>query len=271
MIVSDLDGTLISEDHITITKRTIEALKRASEQGIYLVIASGRTLSVMKGIISQLHKVDYAIVSNGAGIIDVRSKKEIYNNGLQYKSLASIVRIIEEYDGNYEIYANGKSYMTQRAFDAYKKVDMSPEFIEKYRKMVNVIEGVEELKDEQIEKISILNISETAREEIFQKLAQYPDVSLTTSLPGNNIEVNGSNVNKGKTLAVLCEMLGIKAEEVMVFGDSRNDVEMLEWGRWSFSMENGSYEAKRAAKFTTKSNGEDGVSFQVEKYLNKKE
>lgn len=47
LIAMDLDGTLLSEDHETISARNREALRAASERGVKIVIASGRTRGVM--------------------------------------------------------------------------------------------------------------------------------------------------------------------------------------------------------------------------------
>ena len=55
------------------------------------------------------------------------------------------------------------------------------------------------------------------------------------------------SVNKGRTLDYLAKSMGIAREEVMAFGDARNDVAMLEYAGCSVAVANAVEEAKRAA------------------------
>ncbi|NMB15144.1 MAG: HAD family phosphatase [Gallicola sp.] len=270
MIVTDLDGTLMGTDHLTISQRNREAFQKASEQGIKIVIASGRTLSIMGDVIKQLYKVDYAIVSNGAGIIDVSTKKEIYNNGLEYDTLKKLTGLIEKYGGGYEIYAEGESYMLEDSLNHFVNPELSDEFMRKLKKAIHPIQSVEELKNLQIEKINVLDVEEKEKESLFLELKDFNDIEMTSSMPGN-LEINGSGVHKGKALQALCEILGIKDTEVMAFGDGGNDVEMLRWAKRSYAMGNASYDAKEAARFVTKTNGEDGLAIEIEKIWAPKE
>ena len=73
LIAMDLDGTLLSEDHETISARNREALRAASEQGVKIVIASGRTRGVMGSVYAQLPFADYAVTSNGAAVYDLKT------------------------------------------------------------------------------------------------------------------------------------------------------------------------------------------------------
>ena len=72
---------------------------------------------------------------------------------------------------------------------------------------------------------------------------------------------------KGDALCHLCESLGIVPGEVMAIGDSGNDVEMLQYADYSVAMDNGTAEAKAAAKYCTASNAEDGVARAIERFV----
>ena len=41
LIATDLDGTLMSPDHLTVTPRTVSALKAAHDKGVRIAIATG--------------------------------------------------------------------------------------------------------------------------------------------------------------------------------------------------------------------------------------
>ena len=50
------------------------------------------------------------------------------------------------------------------------------------------------------------------------------------------LEISAAGVTKATTLAVLCEDLGVEAEEVIAFGDMPNDIAMLTWAGTSYAM-----------------------------------
>lgn len=47
LIATDLDGTLMSGDHLTVSPRTVAALQAAHDRGVCLAIATGRTLVLL--------------------------------------------------------------------------------------------------------------------------------------------------------------------------------------------------------------------------------
>ena len=73
LIVTDLDGTFLNSNHLTIPKENIEAFKRAHEMGIKVAIASGRTKILTDYILEQLPFLDYLITSNGAVSYDMKT------------------------------------------------------------------------------------------------------------------------------------------------------------------------------------------------------
>lgn len=47
LIATDLDGTLLRDDHLTLSPANREALTRAADAGIEVVIATGRSLLLL--------------------------------------------------------------------------------------------------------------------------------------------------------------------------------------------------------------------------------
>ena len=70
LIATDLDGTLMSGDHLTVSPRTVAALQAAHDRGVCLAIATGRTLDFIDHVTAQVPFVDYVIYSNGAAVYD---------------------------------------------------------------------------------------------------------------------------------------------------------------------------------------------------------
>ena len=63
-------------------------------------------------------------------------------------------------------------------------------------------------------------------------------VTTTWSSTGALVEISAAGVTKATTLALLCDELGIRAEEVVAFGDMPNDLAMLAWAGTSYAMAN---------------------------------
>ena len=68
LIASDMDGTLLMDDHVTISERNLRAIKEAIRRGIHFVPASGRMLTFLPQALVDIPEIRYAITSNGAAV-----------------------------------------------------------------------------------------------------------------------------------------------------------------------------------------------------------
>jgi Cof subfamily protein (haloacid dehalogenase superfamily) len=73
------------------------------------------------------------------------------------------------------------------------------------------------------------------------------------------IEINAKGVDKGNALKKYCELFSIGASEVLAFGDSYNDLTMIEYAGIGVAMGNAVDEVKAIADAVTLSNNEDGI------------
>lgn len=73
------------------------------------------------------------------------------------------------------------------------------------------------------------------------------------------MEVTNKGISKGKALDIILEKYGIQADEVLVFGDSENDISMFEGKKYSIAMENALVYAKQSANYMTDSNNHEGI------------
>ncbi|MNN52806.1 Sugar phosphatase YidA [compost metagenome] len=102
--------------------------------------------------------------------------------------------------------------------------------------------------------------------EIKSILAKTRRYELTNSSP-YNIEVNPLGINKASGLREVCQLLGIRMEEVAVCGDSLNDLEMIRAAGLGIAMGNAQEAVKQAADAVTGTNDEDGVAQAIRTYL----
>lgn len=80
------------------------------------------------------------------------------------------------------------------------------------------------------------------------------------------LECIPEGVDKGLGLTKLCEYLGISLTEVMVIGDSDNDLEMIEIAGTKIAMGNAYDCVKKIADHIVSTNDEDGVAEAIEKF-----
>lgn len=66
-----------------------------------------------------------------------------------------------------------------------------------------------------------------------------PLAEVTYSGGHSLLELSASGVDKGTTLAMLCERWGVAPEEVAAFGDMPNDLPALTWAGMGYAMESG--------------------------------
>ena len=266
LIASDLDGTLLSPDHLTVSPRTVRALSEAHEKGIKIAIATGRTLSMIYDIIDQLPFADYVIYSNGAAAYDLHNARQVYSHPLPADILADTVDFLERYPVYYEVYAGGKQYAQPDKEKYFCNLGLPQEFIDNYISKLYFVENLSDFGKQNVcEKVNVYYFGNPHLDEIKQHFKECPDVLFTSPVAGD-IEITHRGVDKIQAIDAICAELGITRAEVMAFGDADNDLGMIKASGYGFAMENGSDICKREAQYIARSNELDGVARAVEKY-----
>ena len=273
LIATDLDGTFLNSNHVTIPQANIEAFKRAHDMGVKVAIASGRTKILTDYLTLQLPFLDYLITSNGACVYDLKTGKEVCTTLINNSQSAEIFNILDDYGLLYEIYFDGDCYMNSKSYSMFNENNVAPHIFALLKNFIKEVPDLSALLgDNGMEKLNILTLSAKQRTEIEEKVSRLGDFSFASSFPKDecrdgNLEITHANSNKGYAVKYLAESLGLGSESVMCFGDGENDCTMLEYADWSFAMENGSEYAKNTAKFVADTNDNCGVAKAIEKYL----
>lgn len=272
LIVTDLDGTLMAPDHVTVTERTKKALLDAHNRGVKTAIATGRTISLIGMVTQQVDFIDYVIYSNGAAVYDRVNKKLIYTAFFPTQKALEMTAYLESEPLFYEMYANGWSYVPKEKASLFDGGALPPEFIEKITENVNFVEDMAQVvRRSDVEKFNVSSMAPDRAAAITERLKHFDGADWTSSLPDSNVqnqmELMRSGVHKGSAVSGMCQALGILPEEVMAFGDAENDCTMLRFAGWSFAMGNACDACRAAAKYQTASNAEDGLAQAVEKYV----
>ncbi len=273
LIATDLDGTFLNSNHVTIPEENIEAFRKAHEMGVKVAVASGRTKILTDYLMEQLPFLDYLITSNGAVVYDLNEKKAISQTLIDSKSSVEIFDILDKRNLLYEIYFEGDCFMNSQSYANFNDKNVSPHIYALLRDFIKEVPTNRGLiGNKGIEKLNILTISAEDRVEVEKMASSLSEFSFASSFPmqkgkNGNLELTHKNGNKGFAVKSIADSMGITANEVMCFGDGENDCPMLEFAGYSFAMENGSNYAKNAAKYMADTNDNGGVAKAVKKYV----
>jgi len=268
LIATDLDGTLLAPDHVSVTQRTLSALLSAHTKGVKIAISTGRTLSLIKDIAEKLPFVDYIIYSNGAGVFDCNKKQTVFVEAVKKDKSVKITELLDKLGVYYNVYADGNIYLTPASDTSiFEKVDLPKDFLHQFlATAVNVSDIRNATADKDTEMIVVYFAPDEARKEILGLVNDLGGLHTVSSF-SDNIEIMSSVASKGNAVKAICDILGCSADNAMTFGDAWNDCSMLEFAEHSFAMANGDEKCKQSAKNICPSNAEDGVAQMIEKYV----
>ena len=270
MIAFDLDGTAL-DDKKTMTPRTKSALEKAVEQGIEIVPATGRAFCGVPEIVTSLKGVRYVLTSNGAAVYEIKTGKCIYENNMPLAQTLPLMEKLEPLEIMADAFVEGLCYMKKKNQCLIERIDVSAEMKDYLVNSRICVENVTEFlreKGADIEKLSILfakNPDGTFqnKDEVIAILKEFPEF-IFVSGGLDNIEVTVKSASKGDAVIKLGKILNIQREEIMAFGDSGNDLEMIRAAGVGVAMENAEREIKEAADVITRSNVEDGMAHTIE-------
>lgn len=268
LIAFDLDGTVLNDDHLTISCRTLNALNKAYNKGIYIVPATGRLPAMIPESVRSIAGVRYIVGANGAVVFDQTENKILYENYFSESTALNILRVLKENDVPAHIYSGRHSYLDSRS--AQKLLAHASDLPSGLRKAIQqqiVVDHLPEKVKEGLHvcKLNLPLLTAEMRTKLWSVFSEMPEVSVTSSLPGN-IELNSKHVNKGVGLAHLCRLLTISPEQILSLGDAENDIEMLQLAGIGAAMGNAPANVKAIADYVTLDNQHDGAARAIERF-----
>ena len=282
VIASDMDGTLLGEDH-KIAPETLSAIKEACDAGIRFMICTGRNFP---GAMNELEGADLTcdyIVGSGAEVRDPRQQvvrstaisprlcREIYETVRKYPISVTFCTDGDDYRIGTEEEVEESLIRQIQAFHLNQCRDeiRDTELYQRMKRNTRVIYGIEELEKAglPVYKLFLFSGDLEMLDKIRRELEKNQEIAVSSSFE-NNLEITDVKAQKGPVLKEYIESLGYTMDEVMALGDSLNDYSMLsmDFGA-TVAMENAVPEIRRVAKYTTRSNVEFGVAYAIRELL----
>ena len=272
MIAIDMDGTLLNDEK-SIHPRNIEAIKKASEEGVKVVICTGRNFASALYYSDLIGVKTPIICSNGAMIREKDQDRVIYQSLLGSEKCKEIIKVLKEQNLNFNLYTANTLYTEELAYSSKFYEGFNKTLPKNRRVNIELIEDWEKLIAEQGEEIS----KAVAVDKDIEKVQKAKEVIKgmagleVVSSGKNNFEVMNEGVSKGDAMTRLAEIYGIDISEVIAIGDSENDLSMIELAGLGISMGNGEDYVKEAAQYITGTNNEGGVGSAIEKFILEKD
>jgi Cof subfamily protein (haloacid dehalogenase superfamily) len=256
LIAMDLDGTL-NNDEKRITPRTHAALMRVQQEGIRLALSSARPLPGLYRDRDALRLQCYhgiLMAYNGGRIVDAATGEtlcaismtaEEARNALRMMEALPVTPIVDDGARFYVADLNGYMVAFECRVNAMTAVQV-PNLAEYIH-----FDPAKLLLAVQPDELSAVRAAITRR--------LPPTLTVVQTAP-YYLEIIPRSVNKGRGLMDICRVTGIDPREVIAFGDSENDIEMLRVAGVGVAMDNASSRVKAAADRVTLSNNDDGIA-----------
>ena len=260
LIAIDMDGTLLN-DHHEVTEDVRDALHRAKEQGVKIVLCSGRPIGGMRRYLKDLkldEEEDYVIAYNGALVQNAHTNEIVSELSLGYEDLKFLYKLSMELDTPMQFFDAENVYTPNPNISEYTVLESFINQIPlRFRK-------VEEFPaDILLPKIMFIDEPEHLNKVIAQIPASIKEKYMMVQSAPYFLEILHPEVSKGNAVKKLAEKLRIKQHEVMSIGDNGNDLSMIEYAGCGVAMENAIPEVKKSANFQTRSNNENGVAYAI--------
>lgn len=243
LVASDLDGTLLLNGAQQIPEEVFSLIRRLKDMGILFVAASGRQYSNMKRLFEPVFSDMAFVCENGA--MAVWNEKVLYQDGFDQTLAKDILEAV---------YGKEGAEFSCSTKDFYYIRPKTQHYYELMTKVVKTDCKVIGDFSEMTEKCMKLAVYEQAgmREESIRYWQERFRDRCTVVTSGNDwVDFIPFGINKAKGVRKYQEILNIRPEECLVFGDEFNDVEMLQAVPWSFAMAHSKDGVKSAAEYQT--------------------
>ncbi|CAT05217.1 COF family HAD hydrolase protein [Mesomycoplasma conjunctivae] len=255
-VATDIDDTILPYGKYELSDNIKKMFIKLRDKKIVTSLVTGRDF-VTIGQMIKTENVDYFIGANGAFIYDMKLKKMIYEKFINHSDLQKIIDFFEQKRTKYVVMDDNFIYHPQ--YDSKHQG-----FLRNYQDRMKLIS----------------EYTFSSNVHIFTVIDDFAEKSplqfeFEEFIKNNNLDVHVSsrwswgffvapkNVNKFVTLKYLASQKGISTEEIIAFGDSRNDVEMIANVGLGVAMDNAIEELKAVAKDIALDVNEDGVYYKL--------
>ncbi len=249
----DLDGTLLNSRDHDISSGNAAQVRRVRAAGAHVVLASGRPFHTMANFALQLELPPESpmIAYNGA-LTRTVAGETLSHRPLPAAAAARIVHYCAARDHHLNYYLNDEWYVRE-------ETHWSKLYQERTRSVPRVTHDLTQFDGERPTKLLLIDTPDATDALLKKFQSDFGDSLYITKTEDEYLEFMQAGVSKGVALAKAAEDLGITQDRCVAFGDSFNDIPMLEWAGLGIAMDNAKPAIKAAADRVAPPANDDGV------------
>lgn len=239
LIAVDMDGTFLNREMTYNKKRFLHLFERMQEKGIYFVAASGNPLPQLQKHFAEVASQMTFLAENGAYIIE--KGVEVSSHIMERNLVEKLIATLKNYSDIPFVLCGKKGAYVHDSIseDAYAA-------FQRYYPILTQVNGLEQVND------GIFKVATAFEEEEVPYVLEYLHGELVGEITPvasgyGFVDLIQPNIHKGRGINLLQERWGISKEESVAFGDSPNDLEMLQQVKYGFAMENAAPQVKEVA------------------------
>ncbi|MBC1364702.1 HAD family phosphatase [Listeria welshimeri] len=272
-IILDIDGTLLNDDK-KISPETKRALITAQQNGVKLILASGRPTTGMHLYAEQLEMEKYhgLLVSyNGAKVVDCQTKEELFNQTLTIAEGKAVLEHMKQFEVKVMIDKDDYMYVNN-VYDCYIPYKGEEINIIQYESRGGNFklcekEDLAAFLDYRINKILTAGDPDYMQKNYQAMMAPFKNTLNCVFTADFYFEFTAKNIDKAKALDTVLTPMGIHAENIIAFGDGHNDITMVKYAGTGIAMDNAVPELKAVANSITLSNNKDGIAHVLNNFI----
>ena len=258
----DMDGTLISPSTRHIPESAVKGITKAMEAGHKCFICTGRSFHLAQEYMDEI-AIPGIILCNGAGV--AMDGKILSTTDIPQELVYKLMEITDYLGGDYSLltrecmFKNESSYKQSARNWGSRYTDLSIEEIFAKRG----VRFMGEYKGEPVQKMDIYFTQQMIADIFFSRVPDNLQLALSGGYyagTGNRGgEITAKGINKGTGIRKVLEIYGGSTEDCYGFGDSNNDIEMMQTVKHSIAMGNGAQNIKDMCEYVTDHADEDGI------------
>jgi FMN hydrolase / 5-amino-6-(5-phospho-D-ribitylamino)uracil phosphatase len=257
MIAVDMDGTFLNRQMEYDRIRFWKLFEIMKKRDIKFVVASGNQYYQLISFFENRDSEMMFVAENGSYISEFGQVVKVTEFSDEAKQ--SILEFVKNRADLINVFcAKDRAYMLT---NPQKKA-----FIGQWYHKLDEVDSFESVSDPMIKfNINCMDEDTTYYLDLIEKTLSDEISSVSSGHGSIDLIVNGCH--KAFGLKLLADRYGILPDEIIVFGDGGNDIEMLKMAKHSYAMENAPENVKQNAKFIAPSNEDQGVLTILEQFL----
>ncbi|BDR59269.1 Cof-type HAD-IIB family hydrolase [Xylocopilactobacillus apicola] len=258
-IALDMDNTLLNNQK-QISAVNKKALKELHEQGVKIILCSGRPYKGLKPYLVELELLnpgDVCICFNGGLVETSKDQTKIASHTLTKSQLAGLYEAARSNQFPLDLVAENHVYsLVELGKSSYE---------ERLGKLISFENtNFADVPEDEVFYKAIMLKDLTTAQFASELIKQSGNFHVTGSYP-EMLEILPPDINKAVGLKAALKYFDLKPSELVAFGDEANDQEMLEFAGIGVAMGNATAKLKAVANEITLSNVEDGVAVFLQK------